>query len=400
MCKGSVTILIKKFCDTFIKLVREIISIIYAAIKMKLFIIIIIVTLGLVNAADKHKNKYSKDANVPTIEKYNPEIRDIEQPFRMSKLNSVWSKARHRLTEPKLKSLYTELKIQDKEELAWKELGAKLKDKDGIKEAELRKKLIRIMTNYGLAEHFEEGQNTELFKDAMNYDGKSTHINKSLYKDKKLNRLWEKAEMAGFTTDEMKALREEFQHHQEKIDVYYNLLDNLSQDESANEHENHKNVVDAEDRDRFNEITYSENHADSPSKHTTFTHNTNQLRSKHQDIRDNFDRLERIAAKGPNSKDFIEPKVQGLWRVALAGGFSTDELASIKTELLHFEKRLMKLREMHAEHAIASEKYKNTHGDKKHDKLSFHEENLKKHSRKVEKFQEEIERRIFKHSEL
>lgn len=42
----------------------------------------------------------------------------------------------------------------------------------------------------------------------------------------------------------------------------------------------------------------------------------------------------------------------------------------------------------------------NKHGDKKHDKLAILEENIKKQMRKVEKFQEDVERRIFKHSEL
>ena len=47
-----------------------------------------------------------------------------------------------RLTEPKLKSLFSELKIHDKEELTWKRLKAEGMDKEGLKEAELRKKLI------------------------------------------------------------------------------------------------------------------------------------------------------------------------------------------------------------------------------------------------------------------
>lgn len=38
------------------------------------------------------------------------------------------------------------------------------------------------------------------------------------------------------------------------------------------------------------------------------------------------DRLERFAAKGPNSQDFIEPKVQGLWKIAVDGNFTAQEL--------------------------------------------------------------------------
>lgn len=51
------------------------------------------------------------------------------------------------------------------------------------------------------------------------------YINKSIFKDKKLNYLWSKAETSGFTHEELVALREEFTHHQEKIDQYYDLFD-------------------------------------------------------------------------------------------------------------------------------------------------------------------------------
>lgn len=68
------------------------------------------------------------------------------------------------------------------------------------------------------------------------------HINKSLFKDKKLNKLWDKAEMAGFSKDELAALHEEFQHHQDKIDQYYSLLYKVKGDpnEQAEEKEQSK----------------------------------------------------------------------------------------------------------------------------------------------------------------
>lgn len=128
-----------------------------------------------------------------------------------------------RLSEPKLKSLYGELKLHDKEEITWKRLKAEGKDKDGLKEAQLRKKLLDIMGLYGLLEHFEDNADPRKYKSPR--DSKlDSHINKSLFKDKKLNKLWEKAESAGFTSIELETLREEFNHHQEKIDQYYSLL--------------------------------------------------------------------------------------------------------------------------------------------------------------------------------
>lgn len=49
-----------------------------------------------------------------------------------------------RLTEPKLKSLFSELKMHDKEELLLKKLKAEGQDKEGTKEADMRKRLIGL----------------------------------------------------------------------------------------------------------------------------------------------------------------------------------------------------------------------------------------------------------------
>uniref|UniRef100_A0A182Q767 Alpha-2-macroglobulin RAP C-terminal domain-containing protein n=1 Tax=Anopheles farauti TaxID=69004 RepID=A0A182Q767_9DIPT len=356
--------------------------------------------------SEKAHDKYSKHANaLPDSEIYEPDFRNIQRPFRMAKLNLVWTKAQHRLTEPKLKSLYTELKLHDKEELTYKQL--KEKDKDGLKEAELRNKLVSIMSTYGLLEHFDETQDPAKYKlhksaNGSGAPGKDTYKNKSLFKDKKLNKLWDKAETAGFSKEELDALREEFDHHQAKIDVYYSLLERLGDeaDEQGSNTDNHLNVVNEDEHDRYNEVDRAEetDRSQGGNKQHAYLHKSNQLREKHREIRDNFDRLDRIASKGPNSQDFVEPKVQGLWRVALASDFTADELASLKVELLHYESRLLKLRHMHAEHALSLEKHK--HSDAKADTHKLMEDNIKKQTRKVEKFQEEIERRIFKHAEL
>lgn len=127
----------------------------------------------------------------------------------------------------------------------------------------------------------------------------------------------------------------------------------------------------------------------------------NEVRDKHRELRDNADRLERMTARGSNHSEFIEPKVQGLWRMAQAGKFSAEELASIKVELHHFEARFLKLRTMHAEHALTMEKYKSVKpGDKQHDRVSDLEGKIQKQSRKVEKLGAELEKRLLRRSEL
>lgn len=118
-------------------------------------------------------------------------------------------------------SLYTELKIQDKEELEWKQVHAET-DKDGLKAASLRTKLIGIMDRYDLLEKFDE-----YHKEHKDKSKDDHYKRKALFKDRKLNSLWGKAETSGFSPEELNALKKEFEHYQEKVDLYYSLVDNL-----------------------------------------------------------------------------------------------------------------------------------------------------------------------------
>lgn len=105
----------------------------------------------------------------------------------------------------------------------------------------------------------------------------------------------------------------------------------------------------------FNDVLSDE---EVKQKHEDFQSQANLLREKHSDLREGYDRLERAAASGPTNEEFIEPKVQGLWKSAIENNFSGDQLAVLKDELLHFQTRLLKLRHMYAEHALAKEKHK------------------------------------------
>lgn len=90
--------------------------------------------------------------------------------------------------------MFSELKVQDKEELQLKRLKADNLDKDGLKEAEMRKKFGSIVDRYGLQEHFDK--DIPPVEESNNVDKK---FNNNVFKDKKLNKLWLKAESAGFT---------------------------------------------------------------------------------------------------------------------------------------------------------------------------------------------------------
>ncbi|KAG8228188.1 hypothetical protein J437_LFUL008626 [Ladona fulva] len=333
-------------------------------------------------------NKYSEDANSQWKKPSDLDFRKLEKPFRMAKLNMLWSKAQHRLTEPKLKSLYSELKIHDKEEITWKRLKNEGMDKDGLKEADMRKRLVGIMSTYGLLEHFDEVNNLEKNKHFKAHERKSDkHMNKSLFKDKKLNKLWESAEQSGFTAAELQTLKEEFNHHQDKIDQYYTLLSEI-------ENTNDKSENSVNDKpDKLNELEILE------ESDKDYRAKTELLRSIHNELRDGYDKLYRRAAKGPLNKEFVEPKVQKLWVLATQANFSATELESLRTELKHYEGRLLKLRTLQAEVALGNEKKKSV--VEKPEALMKSEEKIKKQARKVEKIHLDLEARIMqKHVEL
>ncbi|XP_077297844.1 alpha-2-macroglobulin receptor-associated protein [Arctopsyche grandis] len=342
-------------------------------------------------SAGSGANKYSASANLP--ESAPSDFRLLNKPFRMAKLNLLWTKAQVRLTEPKLKSLYSDLKIHDKEELSYKRIKSEGLDKDGLKEAELRKKLLNVMSAYGLLEHFEDVQNKVKIQEhgAFN-EASEEHINKSLFKDKKLNKLWAKAETSGFTSEELQALKEEFSHHQDKIEQYYSILSDVEQGRS----DDIENAMDQEEMDVFNDINSGPG---DNSINQDLKKKADLLRSKHLELRDNYDRLYRLSAKGPLSKDFVEPKVQQLWQTALKGDFKPNELESLRIELLHYESRLLKLRHLQAEHASNLDMM-DAKGTVSKPYIEM-TDTIKKQMRKVEKLHLDLENRILeRHTEL
>jgi hypothetical protein len=56
------------------------------------------------------------------------------------------------------------------------------------------------MSTFGLLENFEDVSDPKKYKQHKAFnDASDEYINKSLFKDKKLNKLWDKAERSGFT---------------------------------------------------------------------------------------------------------------------------------------------------------------------------------------------------------
>lgn len=212
----------------------------------------------------------------------------LDKPFRIQKVNLLWEKARKKLAEGKLKLLYSELKLQDKEELTLKKLKAESGDKDGMREAEVRKRFNGIMNKFGLSKIRSSDEEKSAPKDKM-----------AFFKDKRLNKLWEKAEKSGLTDDELMALKLEFKHHQEKVDEYNDLLEVAAKmeeenDRSKNREENHLHFEALE-----------EDEDESGKKH-----HKNELDGKAKEVKRNYDRLHRLATNA-HAKEFQDEKVQG-----------------------------------------------------------------------------------------
>ncbi|XP_023329038.1 alpha-2-macroglobulin receptor-associated protein isoform X2 [Eurytemora carolleeae] len=250
----------------------------------------------------------------------------VQSPFRMQKINLVWEKARLKmeLTETKLSKLYSELKVQDKEELTLKKFKSEGGDKEGLKENEIRKKFSMILTRYGMGGSGAGNTEQQI----------QTEIPKEFFKDKKLQKLWEKAEKSGLTSMELVALQEEFSHHQQKVDEYNRLLELAGKDEYLLSNNIQRN---------------SENEAFD-------IRDTNSLKKKAKDVKSGFDRLHRLATNQGEYQGFVEPKVAGLWKIALEADFEAEELESLRQELSHYEKRLEKLRFLQSELELVDER--------------------------------------------
>jgi len=292
----------------------------------------------------------------------------LENPFRMQKINLVWEKARLKLglAEKKLAKLYIDLKMQDKEELTLKRHQAEGGDKDGLREADIRARFNLILNTYGMGGKAEQTVNTAKPKE--------------LFKDKKLQKLWEKAEKTGMSSEEMLTLQQEFQHHQEKVDEYNRLMEMAGKDSRLNDNTVHRDNEDYDIR------------------------NTNEVKKKYRNVKDGYDRLHRLATNKGETTGFKEPKVAGLWRIAKEADFDDDELESLKEELGHYEKRLEKLRYLQNELELVHERHGGKYGvgDNEDDKAEgIIDRKLAKNKDAVENLHSNLERKILaRHYEL
>jgi len=298
----------------------------------------------------------------------------LQTPFRMQKMNLVWEKARltMALTETKLAKLYSDLKMQDKEELTLKRLKAEGGDKEGVKESEIRARFGLILKTYGMSGSGKE--------ESFSPDKRPA---KELFKDKKLQKLWEKAEKSGLTSTELLSLQEEFQHHQQKVDEYNQLMELAGNDDHIKYNTIQKDI----------------------EKEVFDIRDTNEVKKRYKNVKEGYDRLHRLATNQGENEGFSEPKVAGLWKIALEADFEDEELESIRQELGHYEKRIEKLRFLQNELQLVDERHGGKYGsdddDDKTEGRRVMDRKLAKNTEAVEKLHDSLEKKILtRHREL
>lgn len=292
-----------------------------------------------------------------------------------------------RLGASKLQALFKDLQEQDKIEITYKKLKTENHDKDGLKEMETRSKLNVILAKYDLRDVLE----------TINEDKKpiETEHHKQLFKDKNLDKLWNKALQSKFSDEELKILKEEFQHYEAKLEDYHKLIDKVHEleDKLKNEQEKWKNSVERlDDEHEFDKSTSNKNHLQ-------------HLNEKHRAVKESYFKLQDKVLRNvelDKSRLFEDDDAQKLWEAAEKAGFDETELLAIKSELLHFEHRVKKLSYLH-EHISSKEyesKFKQTMENADEHKLI--NSRIRELTQQIEKLRNGIETRIKvqRHSEL
>ncbi|XP_038661773.1 alpha-2-macroglobulin receptor-associated protein isoform X2 [Scyliorhinus canicula] len=335
-----------------------------------------LITVCLLPCPAQAGGKYSREKNEVDADG------KAEIEFRMAKLNQVWEKAQRLQFSPvKLAELHSDLKIQEKDELNWKKLKADGLDEDGEKEAMMRRNFNVILTKYRLDGRKDAAaMDTNYLKDSMDSEN-------DVFDDPKLEKLWNKATTSGkFNNDEVRKLRREFQHHQDKIQEYHILRETVSRNEDI-----YQNV-----------ISPSEAHVKEDLLHSKHT----QLKDKHRNVEASFQRLRKLI-----NQEFSEPRVLELWDMAKQSNFTADELDSIKEELKHFETKIEKHQHYKEQLDLSHQKLKHveTIGDKEHlsrnkEKYAMLTEKTKELGYKVKKHMQDLLARLSKgglnHNEL
>ncbi|KAA0203745.1 hypothetical protein HAZT_HAZT005997 [Hyalella azteca] len=141
--------------------------------------------------------------------------------------------------------------------------------------------------------------------------------------------------------EELKVLKDEFQHHQDKIDQYYDLLQTHKDSSSKNIFRplhlryGHFWVLKIASFQILNAALNVNLPVEGLQSYflRIYIVILEIFRGKNRGLKDSYHNLHKLVARGAESKEFIEPKVAGLWRLAAAADFTQEELESLHVRL-------------------------------------------------------------------
>ncbi|KAI8795061.1 alpha-2-macroglobulin receptor-associated protein-like isoform X2 [Biomphalaria glabrata] len=272
------------------------------SVPLVVMLFLYVIVTQLIGFSNCKINKYSEEANAQFLDLSDNNLKEHENPFRMKKVNALWTKAKNRVSGPHLAELFADLKVHDKYELQLKKMKAENSDKDGSYEAMVLKNYLKIIKQYDL-------ENVYFGNDVTSAD-KRTDVE---FTDSKLKSLWNKAQMAGFSAEDLSTLKDEFWHQQMKIQ-------------------------------ELEFMKSQKNDIPDPADNSVDTNEqVSNIKKSKTEIKDGYLRLEELVSSLPkNDPLFKDSRVHQLWALAKKTNWSEDELNSFKAKLLHFENRLTK----------------------------------------------------------
>lgn len=326
-------------------------------------------------------------------------------PFKINKLNLIWSKAEHSLGQSKLKDLKADLSKHESDELSLKKMKAHNQDKDGLFEAVVRKKLHSLMSKYKLERYYDDvhpAPATVEDDPKKDVNGIQSPNTQPTFRDSRLEKLWKKAEKSGFTQEQLMVLHEEFQHQQDRLDDHYetmNIIEN-ELESRMNEQNRYENSIEADVHEKKSKKTKSNKDKESPAdKRARLYQNMHQgLKDKYSDIKRDLEVIHRniiLKKAGDSGGPFELEIVNELWASAEQSNFNQAELDSFKEELGHYETRLKKLD--HFQNQLERNQIINKGDTSDEDKETKHlRKRVEELTHKADKTRKSLEKRIVK----
>ncbi|EFO27134.1 hypothetical protein LOAG_01354 [Loa loa] len=292
----------------------------------------------------------------------------MDVSFRINKLNFIWSKAVHHLTD---KAMIKRLKDDlDKFDALYLSAKARSMKNEKLILEEVDNKLVQLLEKFGLESAMNAYMKKYKWRDEEEGD---SILSSEKLKDPKLQKLWHAAQNSRFSKNELKTLHKELKDHERKMELYEQKVQLFSE---------------------FNDNSLIGNSFEMNDKLNR------ELKVYHSNLMDSYDKLHQKVVK-VSQKVFSNEKVTNLWHLAIQNpNFTTSELESIRVELNHFDKRLEKMK-YHDEELEAAKKEQEKLGKFNvfdEDVSSFEEEN-KRLQRKLRKLENYLETKIV-HTEL